>query len=76
MGELPLPPCCEDSVRRQLSASLEEGPHQKLILLDLDLELPSLWNCKKIWLLCPWDFPGKNIGVGCCALLQGIFPTQ
>ena len=22
-------------------------------------------------LLCPWDFPGKNPGVGCHALLQG-----
>ena len=27
-------------------------------------------------LLCPWDFPGKNTGVGCHALLQRIFPTQ
>ena len=27
-------------------------------------------------LLCSWDSPGKNTGVGCCALLQGIFPTQ
>ena len=27
-------------------------------------------------LLCPWDCPGKNTGVGCRALLQGIFPTQ
>ena len=27
-------------------------------------------------LLCPWDSPGKNIGVGCDALLPGIFPTQ
>ena len=27
-------------------------------------------------LLCPWDSPGKNIGVGCHALLQGIFLTQ
>ena len=27
-------------------------------------------------LLCPWDFPGKNIGMGCPFLLQGIFPTQ
>ena len=27
-------------------------------------------------LLCPWDFPGKNTGVGCHCLLQGIFPTQ
>ena len=27
-------------------------------------------------LLCPWDFPGKNTGVGCHALLRGIFLTQ
>ena len=26
--------------------------------------------------LGPWDSPGKNTGVGSCALLQGIFPTQ
>ena len=25
---------------------------------------------------CPWDFPGKNTGVGCHFLLQRIFPTQ
>ena len=24
----------------------------------------------------PWDSPGKNNGVGCHFLLQGIFPTQ
>ena len=27
-------------------------------------------------LLCPWDFPSKNTGVGCHVLLQGIFPIQ
>ena len=27
-------------------------------------------------LLCPCDNLGKNTGVGCHALLQGIFPTQ
>ena len=27
-------------------------------------------------LLCPWDFSGKNTGVGCHVLLQGIFPTR
>ena len=27
-------------------------------------------------LLCPWDSPGKNTGVGCHALLQGIFLNQ
>ena len=27
-------------------------------------------------LLCPWDSPGKNTGVACHFLLQGIFSTQ
>ena len=27
-------------------------------------------------LVCPWDCPGKNPGVGCRFLLQGICPTQ
>ena len=27
-------------------------------------------------LFCLWDSPGKNTGVGCHVLLQGIFPTQ
>ena len=26
-------------------------------------------------LLCPWNFPSKDIGVGCRFLLQSIFPT-
>ena len=29
-----------------------------------------------IRLLCSWNFPGKNTGVGSHSLLQGIFPTQ
>ena len=33
----------------------------------------SLWPTR---LLCPWDFPGKNTGMGCHALLQRIFPTE
>ena len=27
-------------------------------------------------LLCPWDSPGKDTGVGCHALIQGVFLTQ
>ena len=27
-------------------------------------------------LLCPWNSPGKNTGVGCHSLLQGIVQTQ
>ena len=40
-----------------------------------------VWLFATLWtvdhqLLCLWDSPGKNTGVGCYALLQGIFPTQ
>ena len=27
-------------------------------------------------LLCPWNSPGKNTGVGCHSLSQRIFPTE
>ena len=29
-----------------------------------------------VLLLCPWDFTGKNTGMGCLFLLQGILLTQ
>ena len=34
------------------------------------------WTVASVKLLCPSDSLGKNIGVGCHALLQGIFLTQ
>ena len=37
------------------------------------LQPRELWPAR---LLCPWNSPGKNTGVGCHFLLQGIFPTQ
>ena len=40
-----------------------------LALCDLHGMYPAM-------LLCPWDFPGKNTGVGCHALLQEIFLIQ
>ena len=33
-------------------------------------------DCSPSRLLCPWNSPGKNTGVGSHSLLQGIFPTQ
>ena len=38
----------------------------------------SLWprGLQPTRLLCPWNFPGKTIGVGCHFLLQGILPSQ
>ena len=40
--------------------------------------LTLLWHheLQRTRLLCPWDFPGENPGVGCHFLLQGIVPTQ
>ena len=34
----------------------------------------ALWTVTR--LLCPWDSSGKNTGVGCQSLHQGILPTQ
>ena len=33
-------------------------------------------DCSPTRLLHPWDSPGKNTGVSCHFLLQGILPTQ
>ena len=55
-----------------------------------DLACCSPWGCKEsdttewlswtglypVRLLCPWDFPGKNTGVGCHFFLLGIFLNQ
>ena len=37
------------------------------------LQPHGMWPARP---LCSWDFPGKNTGVGCHSLLEGIFPTQ
>ena len=52
----------------------------KLLLAQLCLTVCDPKVCspaRPLWrLLCPWDSPGKNTGVGCHSLLQGTFPTQ
>ena len=40
---------------------------------------PTLCNpmdCSPPGSFCLWDFPGKNTGVACSFLLQGVFLTQ
>ena len=47
--------------------------------MNLCSTCPTLCNpmdCSPTRLLCPRDSPGKNTGVGCHALLQGIFQTE
>ena len=49
------------------------------VLCLITQSCPTFFNpmdCGPPRLLCPWDSPGKNTGVGCHFLLQGIFPTQ
>ena len=41
-----------------------------------EMSHPVLHGLQPTRLLCPWDFPGKDAGVGCHFLFQGIFPTQ
>ena len=33
-------------------------------------------DCSPPLSFCPWDFPGKNTGIGCHFFLQGIFLTR
>ena len=42
-------------------------------VMSNSLQLLGLWLTR---LLCPWDSPGKNTGMGCYTLLQGIFLIQ
>ena len=46
--------------------------HLGLTLLLHELSMGHM-DCRLLW---PWDAPGRNTGVSCHALLQGIFPTQ
>ena len=39
-------------------------------------DLLQLHGLQPARLLCPWDSPDKNPGVGCHFFLQGIFPFQ
>ena len=48
-----------------------------VIVIPSCLTLCDPMDCmQSATLLCPGCFPGKNSGVGCHFLLQGIFPAQ
>ena len=42
-------------------------------VMSNSLRSPGLYPSR---LLCPWNFPGQNTGVGSHSLFQGIIPTQ
>ena len=62
------------SLETQFSAILKGAtamtPHSSTLAWKI------LWMEESGRLLCPWDSPSKNPGMGGLALLQRIFPTQ
>ena len=58
---------------------IQSTPGEKKEKNEVAQWYPTLCNpmdCSPTKLLCPWDFPGKDTGVGCHFLLQRIFPIQ
>ena len=55
---------------------LAHSSHDAALLLSRLVVSDSATPWTAARLLCPWDSSGKNTGVGCHALLQGIFATQ
>ena len=61
-----------DEVRRSLEMSVPVCTLSHFTCVQLFV---TLWTGAPR-LLCPWDSPGKNTGVGSHSLFQGIFPTR
>ena len=68
----------------QLQNKIEQHNSQNMEQCSLQVNVKSLSRIRLFatpWtvayrLLRPWDFPGKNTGVGCHCFLKEIFPTQ
>ena len=60
--------------RRQPHADHQQVEPKLVVVYRVRLLWPH--GLQPARLLCPWDSPSKNTGVGCHFLLQGIFLTQ
>ena len=75
-------PCSQINKRnlfkeRKKLALVKVGPQESVCsVVQSCLTLCNAMDCSLLTVLCPWDFPGKNTGVGCHFPFQGIFPTQ
>ena len=70
----------EDHLEKEMAthSSILATAHEVIKKSDMTERLDLIWSdldCHPR-LHCPWDFPGKNTGVGCHFLLQMIFSTQ
>ena len=70
MFRFPASKCPDEGMNRPDLRPREWWRFSCEIMSDCDCSLPGSVP------FCPWDFPGKNAGMGCHFLLQGIFPTQ
>ena len=61
-----------------LTQVVDSWSYTNVCMLSSSVVPNSLWphGLYLIRLLCPWNFPVKNTGVGCHFLLQGISLTQ
>ena len=70
---------CFAILRKLQKSNLLKRRWSNFFVVDQSPSCPTLWQSHRLQptrLLYPWDFPGKNTGVGCHFLLQGIFLTQ
>ena len=78
---------CMSYAMAKLKKKKNEGITKELKERKEEKSISESWNnvkepCKNVSvpqparLLCPWDFSGKNTGVGSHFLLQGIFLTH
>ena len=72
-------------LRRLIIKRLWGEKTKKLSYALMEVSQTSIWQKELYfqvqllsigWFFFPWDSPGKNNGVGCHTLLQGIFLTQ
>ena len=52
----------------------QKQTNSALLMCSVASNSLRLHGLQPAWLLCPWDFPGKNTEMGCRFLLQGSNP--
>ena len=71
-------PCLPRATLYLICTTPGSCPVSRLVLFSCSVVSDSLrlHGLQPARLLCPWDSPGKNPGMVCHSLLQGLFPTQ
>ena len=67
-----------DSLRKESEKQFYRLPGHLSTVLCCSVMSDSL-RCCELWstrLCCPWNYPGKNTGLGCHFLLQGDLPDS